>query len=283
MLGRDDSLTQPSGSSGNFIDPQRTTEGQGLKSVRDLVHENIAKYESAKSNTEKYQLLEGLITFCTGHIESKDVRDAVQKKMMDRKLNFANDFIAMNRAESKSVSWMVILENEYRKLLPDLRNIWYVVHRELITQGLLPWSYPDPMQELQDMIFRRIREKITSKILERERGAQYILPAPGSEHTPALLPREVAPPWVDNDLPDIEKAGEKKRTIIDELLTVPPDVDIEMAVEPVEEGLPPHPDEDLDAITDEEIEQAAVIWKDMLGKKVTEEKEKKARRKGIDA
>ncbi len=235
---------------------ERTVPPQ-MQSVRNLILRRIDEYLSAKTNTAKWMILEGLVSFCTNFIKDPEIENEVRDLMKGKKLNLTNDFLNMYKDQAKNNGWSIILENEYRTLLPELRSIWFIVEKALVSQGLLPWSFPDPRQELRDRLFRQTLAEIEN----------YSQPEKSSEIASELAPetpKEDVPPWVDNDF--LEPREEKKNRL-KELLEVS---DLDDAEEQ-ESIFPEDPDEEFREVSEEEIDEAAKIWGDGIRKRLEKE------------
>lgn len=230
-----------------------------MQSVRNLVLRRIDEYLSVKSNTDKYMILEGLVSFCTNFIKDPKIENSVRDLMKGKNLNLNNDFLNMYKDQAKNNSWAIILENEYRKLLPEIRSIWFIVEKELVSQGLLPWSFPDPRQELRDKLFRQTLAEIDN--YKRPEISKETAPEPA----PQMLKEDV-PPWVDNDFVEPREAKKNK---LKELLEAP---DLEDAEEG-ESIFAEDPDEELREISEEEIDEAAKIWGDKIRNRTRKELE----------
>lgn len=221
-----------------------------MQSVRNLILRRIDEYLSVKSNTDKWMILEGLVSFCTNFIKDPEIENSVRDLMRGKNLNLNNDFLNMYKDQAKNNSWNIILENEYRKLLPELRSIWFVVEKALVSQGLLPWSFPDPRQELRDKLFRQTLAEIDN--YSRPAIPEGLAPEPAPQ-----IVKEDVPPWVDNDF--VEPREDRKNKL-KELLEAP---DLEDAEEE-ESVFADDPDEELREISEEEIDEAAKIWGDKI-------------------
>lgn len=231
-------------------EPERVP--MGSQSIRNLILKYAEEYLSAGTNTKKYMVLEGLIALCTDYIKNDTVRESILYKLKARELNLASDFLNIYKDHARTTGWEIILENEYRKLLPEVRDIWFVVQKAIVDQGLLPWAFPDPKAELRERMFATVIEEIVTKAGGVPRAAQ----SPSPDVVPKI-PIEELPPWVENELPDIDKLDKAK--LVDGLLTRATDEDYT----PTKDGdiLPPHPDEEKgDEVTDQELEEAARIW-----------------------
>jgi hypothetical protein len=226
----------------------------GTQSVRNLILQNIEDYMNARSNTKKYHTLEGLISFCTDYIADKEVRNKVRLQMTEKILNPETDFLNAYKNQSRVVPWDIILENEYRKLLPELRDVWFVVHQELVNQGLIPWLLPDPARDLRDRMLRKVIEAIDKEAKKKE-GDSWTVKATVS---PVEEVREVSTEKRLDLLMDEQRKlleGDGGKDSEDE-----PDYEDEL--------LPPHEDEDNpEPVSDEELDEAERILKNFYQKR----------------
>lgn len=229
----------------------------GTQSVRNLILQNIEDYMDARTNTKKYHTLEGLIAFCTDYIDNQDVRAKVRKLMKEKTLNPETDFLNAYKNQSRSVPWDIILENEYRQLLPELRDVWFIVHTELVKQGLIPWLLPDPARDLRDRMLRQVVTAIDKEAKKKDasRGDSWSASA-------TISPVEEAS----------ELRTEKRLAVLmDEQrkLLEGDEEDIEDEPDYEDELLPPHEDEDNpEPVSDEELDEAGEILKNYYSKHV---------------
>lgn len=218
------------------------------QSLRTIVMRRIDDFSTATTNTRKVMILDGLITFCTNFIKDPEIREQVRSTMKGRDLNLHNDFLHVYKAEAEDNGWDIILENEYKKILPFVRDIWYTVEGELSKQGLLPWSFPDPRQELRDRMFRRTLRAIEKFTVPGSEPAEKEPPIEEPEKAPEVT-EEVSPPWVENAIPDPKEEREKK---LQSLLEDPALLESEDKEEEAEDP--------QEALERKELEEAERVW-----------------------
>lgn len=229
----------------------------GTQSVRNLILQNIEDYMNARTNTKKYHTLEGLVAFCTDYIEDKEIRAKVRKLMTEKTLNPETDFLNAYKNQSRTVPWDIILENEYRQLLPVLRDVWFVVHTELVKQGLIPWLLPDPARDLRDRMLRQVVSAIDKETKRKEASREESWTASATVSIPPL----------EDSKPEKEK---KLSALMEEQrkLLEGDGEDLEDEPEYEDELLPPHPDEDNpEPVSDEELDEAEQILKEFYEKR----------------
>lgn len=234
-----------------------------LQSIRSIVMRRIEDFSTANTNTKKVMILDGLITFCANFVKNPEIQNKVREAMKGRELNLYNDFLHQYKAESEGNDWNIILENEYRKILPALRDIWYTVEQELSKQGYLPWAFPDPRQELRDKMFRETLKAIEKFRPPEQSSRKKEEPDPFRTEPPSEPEKEpespvAPPPWEENDLPD---PAEEKKAKLRKLLEDPD-------FEEREEGAGPARNEDMaklpaelqEELDRQELEEAEKIW-----------------------
>jgi hypothetical protein len=269
------------------MDPTRS------ECIRPVIMDHIHRYERAKSMTDKYMELEGLITFCIPYMDDRKLREELEHDMSEDEVNFSSDFIRNYKSEFVAgISWNVILENEYRRLLPKLRRIWFKVHKSLMRQDLIPWSltYPEKMLE------SALMDELMTDLQSGPSAEQAIQIQAGERQ---MLTAGEPPPWVEtksltqmNDVEFAEDYTEEAEdpTVATIVPILPPaegvsdaidaeesDGEVETDEEPDEEleeaakeDEPKLADEDVDEnymATDKELEEAAEIFKTKLRKR----------------
>ncbi len=176
---------------GNYTEEQAANEVSDLQasldparseSLKPVIMDHVHRYLRAKSSTDKYMELEGLISFCLPYVRDRTVQLEIENLMSTDDYSFSNDFIRNYKSEvTMGVPWNVILENEYRKLIPKVKKLWFKVQTELVKQELLPWSLTYPEKLLESALI--------DEILNDIRGVTKVQsPKPLEPHN-AIIPR----------------------------------------------------------------------------------------------
>ena len=138
-----------------------------------LVMKRLDKLASTQNMTSRYMGLHGLIMLCRNFVEDEDLRKEIEKEMNDPHNNFTSDFLRNYKAEiSAGTPYTVVLEDEYRKLVPKMERLWSKVYQSLIRQQLLPWTITDAEKQLEGMIVDRTTERMVSIMSEEQRFAR---------------------------------------------------------------------------------------------------------------
>lgn len=140
----------PNQTADQVSDLQAQMDQSRSECIRPVIMDHVHRYMRAKSMTDKYHEMESLITFSLNYVEDENIKETVLKDLDMADVNFSNDFVRNYKAEMRSgVPWHIILENEYRTLLPRLRRVWMKVQKALVDQELIPWAltYPEKMLE----------------------------------------------------------------------------------------------------------------------------------------
>lgn len=275
----------------------------------EQVVDDLAKLSKCRTMTDEFFCLSHLINGCVEFVEDQRVREEVESDLSDGRNNFTSDFLHVYRAEaSAGVPYTIILEDEYKKLVPVMRKIWGKVLRAMIQQQLLPWTITDSERQLEGTMIDNLMIRMNSRSEEPLRdvtpkperltasGGLIALAEHGirqvqdsketseedAKEIPSCADKNVRVEAMASDPPRSERRP--RRRLIEPVKQLPDGVGAGL---PADYRLPPEldqdvfrdfpEDDDIDfntyIVSDEELNEASKIWKRALGRKMAEKRE----------
>jgi len=168
-------------------DAQASMDPTRSECVRPTILDHFHRWMRAKSMTDKFMELDGLIRACLPHMTNsqavKDVLDRLDDPILRQ------DILTKNADKYLTGVPIGILEmNECWTRYPLLADIWDIVQKDLVRSGLLPWALSYPEKALDSYIYSRLMERVEEKRIAREREKF------AAERPPARLPAAIAAP-----------------------------------------------------------------------------------------
>jgi len=200
-------------------DAQASLDPTRSECVRPTILDHFHRWMRAKSMTDKFMELDGLIRACTPHLNDPRTIKDVYALLSNPTLR--QDILTKHTDKYLTGVPISVLENnECWTRYPLLADIWDLVQKDLVRSGLLPWALTYPERMLEGQMLNRLLEEIESEV-----SAQPI-----REQTPAILSTEsmpllatgailpFAPPLVPSTMPPLDNTPEdESATSVEEL------------------------------------------------------------------
>lgn len=252
-----------------------------------IAHEE--KASSARSATSRYFELRGLVVASVEFLEDSDLRAEIERALANPKNNLNINIIRNYKAEiAAGTPYTVVFECEFSRLIPIMETLWTRTKRGLITQQFLVWTLSDSEAQVEGAMLDGLMSRMNDRPQQNLRDVSPMpdkLPGNGflalQEHGVGRaqdrkeIPQETAP--VESiPTPRIQRLSTETRRFrsqedrVSQLpkdYQVPPDID-----ENVMGDVPDDDDVDYDSYmaSDEELAEAAKIWKRAVRKKLAE-------------
>ncbi len=149
-------------------DAQASLDPTRSECVRPTILDHYHRWMRAKSMTDKFMELDGLIRACHPHMgDSKAIKEVLER--LDDP-NLRQDILTKNADKFIAGVPIGILEmNECWTRYPLLADIWDIVQKDLVRSGLLPWALSYPEKALDSYIYGQLMERVEEKRLAMER------------------------------------------------------------------------------------------------------------------
>lgn len=170
----------PGDAESEISDAQMAMDPTRSECVRPTILDHYHRWMRAKSMTDKFMELDGLIRACLPHMtDPRAVKEVVG--LLDDPI-LRQDILTKNTDKFLAGVSVTILEmNECWIRYPLLADIWDIVQKDLVRSGLLPWAMQYPDKILRGAFMQQVVDNIET--LNFEAG-----PPP-----PARLPESRAP------------------------------------------------------------------------------------------
>lgn len=150
-----------------IADAQMALDPTRSECVRPTILDHLHRLMRAKSMTDKYMELEGLIRSTIPHMSDPRATAEVMKLLDDPTLRqdiltkHADKFFA-------GVSLGLLEQNECWVRYPLLCDIWIIIQKDLVRSGLLPWALSYPEKALDSYIYGQLMQRVEERRMEAE-------------------------------------------------------------------------------------------------------------------
>jgi hypothetical protein len=215
----------------------------------------------AKSMTDKFMELDGLIRACLPHMNDPQAAKRVLDMLNDTALR--DDILTKNADKFFAGVPVSVLEmNECWRRYPVLADIWEIVQKDLVKSGLLPWAMQYPDKILHSAFMQQIVNNIETLNFEADS-----IPIRSNRGRPELAPRPIGGSGSDDQFTRfLLSEGAPKAGTADQTLCALSDSAIKPTAIP-DFSQPPGEDDPVDGPSAEEINAGAATIKEFLKKK----------------